>query len=58
MSTEATLLERCQSQCELCAASAPLSPFVVVPHALVTVDHAVMLCDTCKGQIETQKRWI
>lgn len=52
MSTEATLLERCQSQCELCAASAPLSPFVVAPHALVTVDHAVMLCDTCKGQIE------
>lgn len=52
MSTEATLLERCQSQCELCAASTPLSPFVVAPHALVTVDHAVMLCDTCKGQIE------
>ncbi|HBC2275041.1 TPA: alkylphosphonate utilization protein, partial [Vibrio cholerae] len=24
MSTEATLLERCQSQCELCAASTPL----------------------------------
>ncbi|KQH87584.1 PhnA domain-containing protein [Vibrio sp. Vb2880] len=52
MSTEATLLTRCESKCELCAAESPLSPFVVAPHTQVTVDHAVMLCDTCKGQIE------
>ncbi|CAH8240878.1 PhnA domain-containing protein [Vibrio aestuarianus] len=52
MSTEATLLERCQSKCELCSSESPLSPFVVAPHTMVTVDHAVMLCDTCKGQIE------
>jgi len=52
MSTEATLLERCESKCELCSADSPLSPFVVAPHTQITVDHAVMLCDTCKGQIE------
>lgn len=52
MSTEATLLERCESKCELCAAQSSLSPFVVAPHTQITVDHAVMLCDTCKGQIE------
>ena len=52
MSTEATMLERCDSKCELCGASSALSPFVVAPHTQVTVDHAVMLCETCKGQIE------
>ncbi|MGI3027154.1 PhnA domain-containing protein, partial [Vibrio cholerae] len=52
MSTEATLLERCESKCELCSAESPLTPFVVAPHTQITVDHAVMLCDTCKGQIE------
>lgn len=52
MSTEATLLERSQSKCELCSSESPLTPFVVAPHTMVTVDHAVMLCDVCKGQIE------
>jgi protein PhnA len=52
MSTEATLLERCQSKCELCSSESPLSPFIVAPHTQITVDHAVMICDTCKGQIE------
>ncbi|MHC6529104.1 PhnA domain-containing protein [Vibrio proteolyticus] len=52
MSTETTLLERCGSKCELCGAESPLAPFVVAPHSQITVDHAVMLCDTCKGQIE------
>ncbi|ENN6812935.1 PhnA domain-containing protein [Vibrio fluvialis] len=52
MSTEATLLERCESKCELCSAESPLTPFVVAPHTQITVDHAVMLCDTCKAQIE------
>ncbi|CAH0529578.1 PhnA domain-containing protein [Vibrio hippocampi] len=52
MSTEATLLERCESKCELCSSQTTLSPFVVTPHTQVTVDHAIMLCDTCKTQIE------
>ncbi|NAW70186.1 alkylphosphonate utilization protein [Vibrio sp. V27_P1S3P104] len=52
MSTEATLLERCESKCELCSSESALSPYVVAPHTQVTVDHAVMLCATCKDQIE------
>lgn len=52
MSTEATLLERCESKCELCSAETTLSPFVVAPHTFVTVDHAIMICDTCKTQID------
>ncbi|WED24423.1 alkylphosphonate utilization protein [Vibrio sp. JC009] len=52
MSTESTMLERCGSKCELCGSDSTLSPFVVAPHTQVTVDHAVMLCDTCKSQVE------
>lgn len=52
MSTEATLLERSQSKCELCSSESPLTPFIVTPHTMLTVDHAVMLCETCKNQIE------
>ncbi|MDW6005555.1 PhnA domain-containing protein [Vibrio mangrovi] len=52
MATESALLERCESKCELCSATSPLQPFVVAPHTQITVDHAVMLCETCKTQIE------
>lgn len=52
MSTEATLLERCAGKCELCGSDSALKPFVVAPHTQITVDHAVMLCDTCLQQIE------
>lgn len=52
MSTEATMLERCESKCELCGAGSALSPFIVSPHSQVTVDHAIMICETCNGQIE------
>ncbi len=52
MSTEATLMERCGGKCELCGSDSGLAPFVVTPHTQVTVDHAVMLCDTCRAQIE------
>ncbi|WP_105902014.1 PhnA domain-containing protein [Vibrio gangliei] len=53
MSTEATLLARCESKCELCSATSSLAPFVVAPHTQITVDHAVMICDTCRAQVES-----
>ncbi|MFC5079912.1 hypothetical protein VTH8203_03317 [Vibrio thalassae] len=52
MSIEATMLERCENKCELCGAETALKPFAVAPHTQITVDHAIMLCDTCSGQIE------
>jgi len=52
MSTEATLLERCGSQCELCGANSSLTPFIVTPHTQLSVDHAVIVCATCQEQVE------
>ncbi|MBD1558995.1 alkylphosphonate utilization protein [Vibrio sp. S9_S30] len=52
MSTESTLLERCGSQCELCASQSPLQPYIVAPHSMVTVDHAIMLCGKCMNEID------
>ncbi|MDR9826974.1 PhnA domain-containing protein [Vibrio sp. FNV 38] len=52
MSTEATLLERCQSKCELCSAETTLTAYPVPPESLVTVDYAAMLCEKCLGEIE------
>ncbi|MGF1740175.1 PhnA domain-containing protein [Vibrio profundum] len=52
MSIEATLLERCQSKCEMCAAETSLSSFVVPPHSHATVDHSIMICEKCLAEIE------
>ena len=53
MSTEATLLERCESKCELCSSTSSLAPLAVAPQTQITVDYAAMLCDTCRAQIES-----
>lgn len=52
MSIEQTLLQRCHEQCELCSASAPLSIYDVPPHAGHSADHSIMLCATCRDQID------
>lgn len=52
MSIESTILARCDAKCELCGSDTPLSSFAVSPHTAITVDHAIMLCDTCKSQID------
>ncbi len=55
MSVEATMLERCESKCELCAAEAPLTGYAVPPHSHVTVDNGIMVCEKCLGEIEDPK---
>ena len=55
MSIEATMLQRCESKCELCAAEAPLTAYAVPPHGHVTVDHGIMVCDKCLGEIDEPK---
>ncbi len=55
MSIEATMLQRCESKCELCAAEAPLTAYAVPPHSHVTVDYGIMVCDKCLGEIDEPK---
>ncbi|HBV77445.1 MULTISPECIES: PhnA domain-containing protein [Vibrio] len=53
MSTEATLLARCESKCELCSSTSSLAPYAVAPQTLITVDYAAMLCNICHAQIDS-----
>ena len=51
MSIESTLLQRCDSKCELCAASQHLDIFEVPPVSEASADRSVMICETCRTQI-------
>lgn len=55
MSSEATMLERCQSKCELCGSDSSLTAYAVPPHSHVTVDHGIMVCDKCLVRLTIQK---
>jgi len=52
MSTEKTLLARSESKCELCGATEGLAVYEVPPKASGSADECVLLCTTCRGQIE------
>ncbi len=52
MSIEQTLMQRCDSKCELCTSDKNLSVYEVPPVSDPDSDKSVLLCDTCKGQIE------
>jgi protein PhnA len=52
MSLEQTLMQRCDNKCELCTTSDNLSVYEVPPVSDPDSDKSVMLCATCKGQIE------
>jgi len=52
MSTEQALLARSESKCELCGAGDSLSLYEVPPSSKGGVDDSVLICATCKGQIE------
>lgn len=41
------LKDRCQSQCELCSASAELETYIVPPRKGEEIDEQVALCQTC-----------
>jgi len=51
MSTEKDLHARSDSKCELCGATNSLSVFDVSPDSDSSADTCVLLCDTCRGQI-------
>ncbi len=52
MSIENTLLERSESKCELCSAVENLAVYEVQPGYTGSVDDSVLICETCRNQIE------
>ncbi len=52
MSIEKTIQERAASQCEICSSKNNLSLYEVPPHPKGTVDDTILICETCKAQIE------
>lgn len=46
-----TLQERANGQCELCAATDPLTGFAVSPQTDIAPDTALMACETCLAQL-------
>jgi protein PhnA len=52
MSTEKTLLARSESKCELCSATEGLTVYEVPPNSNDSADQCVLLCATCRAQIE------
>jgi len=52
MSTEQQLQTRSESKCELCAATENLGIFAVPPSSDGSADQSVLICATCREQIE------
>jgi len=52
MNTEATLLLRSASKCELCGANDELAVYEVPPEPDGSADQCVLICPTCRDQIE------
>ncbi len=52
MSTEQTLHARSESKCELCGASDDLGVYDVPPESDGSADECILICTTCRNQIE------
>jgi len=52
MNTEQVLRQRSQSSCELCGAAENLSVYEVPPASQGNVDDCILVCHTCRDQIE------
>jgi protein PhnA len=52
MTTEQTLMQRCDAKCELCSSDSNLSVYEVPPVNEPGPDNSIMICDVCREQIE------
>jgi protein PhnA len=52
MSAEQALKDRSGSTCELCSTTENLAVYEVPPDSTASVDDCLLLCETCKNQIE------
>ncbi|MFH1019255.1 MAG: PhnA domain-containing protein [Pseudomonadota bacterium] len=56
MSIEKALQTRSESKCELCGATEALAVYEVPPRANGSVDECVLLCATCREQVEEPEK--
>jgi len=49
-------MERSGSKCELCSSTEDLSIYEIPPNFDGSADQSILLCDTCKKQIETPEK--
>lgn len=52
MNTEQTLLDRSGSKCELCASKSNLSVYEVHPATDASANRSVLICNTCREQLD------
>ena len=52
MSTEKELQSRSESKCELCTATENLAVYEVPPESDGSAEKSILICQTCKEQIE------
>ncbi|MCW8826413.1 MAG: PhnA domain-containing protein [Gammaproteobacteria bacterium] len=52
MTTEQALHKRSESRCELCGATESLASYEVPPNSSGTADDSLLICNTCRDQIE------
>lgn len=55
MTTEQTLLQRCNNTCELCGAAPPISLYEVPPKDGQYQENCLMVCPKCLAQIEKKE---
>ena len=56
MDTEQTLHARSGSKCELCSAEQDLNTYEVPPDSASSADACVLICNTCREQIENPEK--
>ncbi|TXG36672.1 PhnA domain-containing protein [Seonamhaeicola maritimus] len=56
MSVLQTLKERSNNKCELCGATEDLKQYTIPPSLNENVDNDVLVCNTCKSQIEGDEK--
>lgn len=56
MTIEQTLRERSELKCELCSASEDLAVYEVPPESQGNIDDSILICNTCREQIENPEK--
>lgn len=56
MSTEKELQSRSESKCELCTATNSLSVYEIPPESNASPEQSILVCQTCKEQIESPEK--